>query len=61
MINPDELEPVKAKVKPLDLGTLSVGELEDYIKSLESEIVRARAMIAHKQAHRGAIESLFKQ
>lgn len=60
MMNPDELEPQKTKVKPLDLGTLSVNELGDYIKNLETEIARARDLIAKKQAHRGAVESLFK-
>ena len=34
MINPDELEPQRTKVKPLDLSTLSIHELEDYIKNL---------------------------
>ncbi len=61
MINPDELEPQKTKVKPLDLGTLSIVELEEYIKNLETEITRARDFINKKQAHRGAIESLFKK
>ncbi len=61
MINPDELEPQKTKIKPLDLGTLSVGELEEYIKNLETEIARARDYIDKKQTHRGAVESLFKK
>ena len=61
MINPDELEPQKTKIKPLDLGTLSVGELEEYIKNLETEIARARDYIDKKQTHRGTVESLFKK
>ncbi|MEJ0063531.1 MAG: DUF1192 domain-containing protein [Alphaproteobacteria bacterium] len=61
MINPDELEPAKTKVKPLDLGTLSIGELADYIKNLEAEIARARDFIAKKESHRSAIESMFKK
>lgn len=60
MINPDELEPQKTRVKPLDLGTLSIHELEDYIRNLEAEIARARDQIAKKQSHRSAVEGLFK-
>lgn len=61
MMNPDELEPQKTKVKQLDLETLSVAALEDYIINLETEIARVRDLIAKKQAHRGAVESLFKK
>lgn len=60
MLNPDELEPQKTKVKPLDLSTLSIHELEDYIKNLEAEIARTRQIIAQKQSHRSAVEGLFK-
>lgn len=60
MINPDELEPAKTKVKPLDLTTLSVGELEDYIAGLQAEITRAQETIKQKQSHRNAIAGLFK-
>ncbi len=59
-MNPDELEPQKTTVKPLDLTTLAIHELEAYIKNLEAEITRARALIAQKQQHRSAIEGLFK-
>ncbi|MDR3451019.1 MAG: DUF1192 domain-containing protein [Alphaproteobacteria bacterium] len=59
MINPDELEPQKATVKPRDLQTMSVEELENYIAALESEIARADAMIEKKQAHKSGVEALF--
>ena len=57
----DELEPRRkaAQLKPLD--PLSVGELEEYIADLESEITRARAAIVAKQAHRAGIDGLFKK
>ena len=60
MINPDELEPQKTAVKPGDLGTLSIEELENYIKNLEAEIARARAKIADKERHRAAASGFFK-
>ena len=59
MINPDELEPQRKTLKPLDLQQLSVQELRDYILSLEAEIARAEDMIAKKEAHKSGIDSLF--
>lgn len=59
MINPDDLEPSRPVLKPLDLQQMSIGELKDYIASLHVEIDRAQDMIAKKEAHRSGIESLF--
>jgi uncharacterized small protein (DUF1192 family) len=59
MINPDEIEPLRANVKPRDLQPMSVEELENYIAALEAEIARADAMIARKQAHKSGIDALF--
>ncbi len=60
MINPDELEPPRPALKPLDLQQMSIGELKDYIASLEAEINRCLAMITKKEAHKSGIEGLFK-
>lgn len=60
MINPDELDPPRPTLKPLDLQQMSIGELKDYIASLEAEIKRARDMIVKKEAHKSGIEGLFK-
>jgi uncharacterized small protein (DUF1192 family) len=52
--------PSKPKgLKPLD--TLSVDELEEYVASLEAEIVRVKASIAAKQAHAQAAAAFFKR
>ena len=60
MIDADDLEPPqKAKPKLRDLQPMSIGELEEYIASMEEEIARADAMIAKKKAHKSGIESLF--
>lgn len=59
-LNPDDLDPPKPKLQQPDLTALSIGELETYIASLESEISRARLAIEKKQSHRNAIESIFK-
>ncbi len=61
MINPDELEPPRPVLKPLDMQQMSIGELQDYIASMESEIARARAMISKKESHKNEIEGLFKK
>jgi uncharacterized small protein (DUF1192 family) len=61
MINPDELEPPRPVLKPLDMQQMSIGELKEYIASMESEIGRARAMIAKKESHKNEIEGLFKK
>ena len=57
----DELEPRRKPVALKPLEPLSVGELEDYIASLEAEIARAKAAIAAKQSHRAGLDSLFKK
>jgi uncharacterized small protein (DUF1192 family) len=57
---PDDL-PRRATVKPPDLATWSVEEVEAYIVRLRAEIERAEAAIKAKQSIRGAAESLFKK
>jgi uncharacterized small protein (DUF1192 family) len=59
MINPDDLDPPRPTLKPLDFQPMSVGELKDYIAALEAEIKRAREAIGKKEAHKSGIESLF--
>jgi uncharacterized small protein (DUF1192 family) len=59
MLNPDDPDPPRPVLKPLDLQPMSVQELKDYIASLEAEIERARNAIAKKEAHKSGIEALF--
>lgn len=56
----DDLTPRKAKPAPKDLSGMGVAELEEHIAGLQAEIERARAEIARKQAHRAAVEGLFR-
>jgi uncharacterized small protein (DUF1192 family) len=58
--DPDDL-PQRATVKPLDLTSWSIEELEGYISRLQNEIERARVAIAARQSVRGAAEALFKK
>ena len=58
-MNPDDLDPPRPTLKPLDLQQMSVGELKEYIDALNAEIKRAQDTIAKKEAHKSGIESLF--
>jgi uncharacterized small protein (DUF1192 family) len=61
MIEDEELLPRRQPAKPKDLTLLGIAELEEYIATLDAEIVRARAEIAAKQKQRGGAEALFKR
>ncbi len=56
----EDFEPRKQKPKPKDLSSVSVGDLEEYIAMLESEIARVREEIARKQSHKSAASAFFK-
>ncbi|MBO6838742.1 MAG: DUF1192 domain-containing protein [Alphaproteobacteria bacterium] len=57
----DEEERPKPKgIQPMDLDTMSIEALGEYIEELEAEIARVRDKIAAKKDARGAAESLFK-
>ncbi len=59
MFEADDLEPKHKAAKARDLSPMSVGELRSYIADLESEITRAEAAIAMKEAHKSGIDALF--
>lgn len=60
-MNPDDLDPPRPVLKPVDLQMMSVGDLNAYILALQTEIKRAEAMIDSKQSHRSGAESLFSR
>ena len=57
----DALEPHKPKLSQPDLLVMGIAELHEYIAGLRSEIARAEAMIAAKQAQKLAADSFFKK
>lgn len=57
----DELLPTKKASKPVDLTGLSIGDLNDYIAALETEIARVRAAIKDKQDVATAAAAFFKK
>ncbi len=56
----DERKQIKSHEVGMVLDTLSVGELEERIALLETEIVRLRTAIANKGDSRKAAEAAFK-
>lgn len=60
-MDPEDLEPRKAKPKPKNLDPLSIDELNDYIAELEAEIARVKADIVKKSAHLSAAAAFFKK
>jgi uncharacterized small protein (DUF1192 family) len=46
---------------PAILDSWGVAELLDYIARLQAEIARAEAAIAAREAHRGAVDALFRR
>ncbi len=60
-MNDDDSIPPQGAILQKDLSPLSVKELQDYIVSLETEIVRAKGMISAKTDVRIGAESLFRK
>lgn len=57
----DDLEPQHQKPKPKNLDEMSIEALEEYIGDLETEIARARQVIAAKRAAQSDADSVFKK
>ncbi len=57
----DDLEPRKQPSKPKDLTVYSVADLRAYIDLLKAEILRAEAVLKHKDAHQNAANAFFKK
>jgi uncharacterized small protein (DUF1192 family) len=60
-IESDDLEPRPVLAAPPNMEVMSVGDLEHYIRQLEREIARARAMIDSKGGARAAAEDVFRK
>lgn len=56
----EDLEPRKALVKPMDLDSLGVEELKDYLEELEAEADLVRKKIESKSNYKGAAAAFFK-
>ena len=56
----EDLEPLTKKVKPRDLSIMSIEDLEEYIETLQAEIIRSEDAIAKKRSAREGAESVFK-
>ena len=54
-------QPRALRSKPLDLDVMSIGELCEYIRELESEIQRIRSEIVRKEEQKLAADAVFKR
>jgi len=59
MIFDEDLEQKTKKSKPKNLYDMSIGELKDYVESLNAEISRVEEEIAKKEKHKASMDSLF--
>ncbi len=59
-VEEEDLAPRTLRPKPLDLDTLSIEALNDYIAELKEEINRVLLAIEAKESWRGEAESFFK-
>ena len=57
----EDLEPQRQPVKPKDLASWNIEDLETYIVLMQEEIERARAMIRTKRSVNSAAGSLFRR
>ena len=59
-MDPEDLEPRKKAVKPVDLDAMGVEELNDYLAGLEAEVARVKAKIESKKSYLDGAKSFFK-
>ena len=59
-MDPEDLEPRNKTAKPRDLDAMGIGELQDYLESLEAECRRVQEKIAAKKAYLSGAANLFK-
>ncbi len=59
-MEPEDLEPRKKAVKPVDLEVMGVEELNDYLAGLEAEVARVKAKIESKKTYLDGAKSFFK-
>ena len=55
----DEIEGLKPRAMPADMQSWNIEDLQDYIGTLEAEIVRVEALIAQKIQMQSAASALF--
>lgn len=56
----EDLEPRNKPTRPKDLEVLGVDELENYLATLEAEVMRVKAKIESKKTYLAGAEDFFK-
>lgn len=57
----DDLDPRQKKSQPLNLDTMNIEDLKEYVAALKAELARVEDKIKAKQSHATAAASLFKK
>jgi uncharacterized small protein (DUF1192 family) len=60
-IDDDLPRPKPARLTPPLLDGMGLAELNEYVTELEAEIVRVKAEITRKSAHRAAMDAFFRK
>lgn len=56
----DDLEPAIPRTGTVNLESMSIEALREYVAGLEAEMARARAMIASKEGAKSRAASIFR-
>ena len=57
----DDLDPRQKRSPPLNLDTMNIEDLKEYVAALKAEIARVEAKIKSKQGHAAAAAAFFKK
>ncbi|MFO1159615.1 MAG: DUF1192 domain-containing protein [Reyranellaceae bacterium] len=57
----DDLDPRQKKKQPINLDSMNIDDLREYIDSLKAEIERVEAKLKAKQGHAAAAAAFFKK
>jgi len=60
-MEPEDLEPRKALLKPVDLDAMGVEELEAYLEDLGAEMQAVKDKIAAKKSYLTNADAFFKR
>lgn len=57
----EDLDPRQKKKQPVNLDTMNIEDLQEYVAALTAEIARVETKIKAKQGHAAAAAAFFKK
>ena len=57
----DDLDPRQKKKQPINLDSMNIEDLQEYVAALKAEIARVEDKIKAKQGHAAAAAAFFKK